>query len=204
MSNEYFVASTAIIEEGAVIGKGTKIWHYSHIMKGAIIGRDCRIGKYVSVEPNVKIGSNVKIQNHVSVFEGVTLEDDVFVGPGATFTNVLKPRSRYPKNKADYPKTLVKRGATIGARAVIICGVTIGENAFVAAGAVVAKDVPDYGLVMGVPAKQVGWVCACGEKLVSGSRGSIFRLDENVYDCPVCKKKYLVSDDCVRLLDCPW
>jgi UDP-2-acetamido-3-amino-2,3-dideoxy-glucuronate N-acetyltransferase len=171
-------------------------------MKGAVLGKDCRIGKYVSIEPNVKIGSNVKIQNHVSVFEGVTLEDDVFVGPAAVFTNVLKPRSRYPKNKADYPKTLVKKGATIGARAIIICGVTIGENAFIGAGAVVTKDVPDYGLVVGVPAKQVGWACECGEKLVLEPR-TLFDLGLNpdLYSCPKCRRKYFLSAGQLRSLD---
>ncbi|MDP1629026.1 MAG: acyltransferase, partial [bacterium] len=171
----YFAAPTAIIEDGAVIGEGTKIWHFSHVMKGAIIGRDCKIGKYVSIESNVVIGSNVKIQNHVNIFEGVTLEDDVFVGPSATFTNVMKPRSARPKRKEDYPKTLAKKGATIGAGAKIICGATIGRYAFIGAGAVVTKDVPDYGLVLGVPAKHVGWVCECGERLTQG-----FRVLENL------------------------
>ncbi len=196
----YFAAPTAIIEEGAVIGKGTKIWHFSHVMKGAILGRNCKIGKYVSIESNVVIGSNVKIQNHVNIFEGVCLSDDVFIGPAVTFTNVMRPRSRYPKQKADYPKTLVKHGATIGAQAVILCGITIGEHAFIGAGAVVTKDVPDYGLVLGVPAKLVGWACECGEKLILAHRGPDYGI-EDIYNCFVCKKQYILSAGLLKPLE---
>jgi len=162
-SKKYFAALTAIIEEGSEVGKGTKIWHYSHIMKGAKIGKDCRIGKYVSVESGAVLGNNVKVQNGVSIYSGVTLEDDVFIGPKAVFTNVKKPRSEFSVNESDYEKTTVKKGATIGANATIVCGVTIGKYAFVAAGAVVTKNVPPHTLVKGVPAKIVGKVDGKGE-----------------------------------------
>lgn len=162
---DYFVHESAYIDEPVKIGRGTKIWHFSHVMAGAEIGEDCRIGQNVLIGPNVRIGKNVKIQNNVSVYEGVTLEDDVFCGPSMVFTNVDRPRSAFPREHSDYLKTLVKRGATIGANATIICGHTIGANAFVGAGAVVTRDVPDYALVYGNPARVRGWVCECGAKL---------------------------------------
>jgi len=151
---EYFIAPTAIIEQGSEIGHGTKIWHFSHVMKSAKIGENCTIGKYVSIEPDVVIGNGVKIQNDVSIFSGVTIKDNVFIGPGVKFTNVKRPRSEFPVK--EYEKTLVKKGVTIGANTTILCGVTIGEYSFIAAGAVVTKDVPSYTLVAGVPAKIVG------------------------------------------------
>ena len=160
---KYFAAPTAIIEEGSEIGEGTKIWHYSHVMKGAKIGENCKIGKYVSIEPGGVLGNNVKIQDGVSVYSGVTLENDVFVGPKVVFTNVKKPRSEFPVGKDNYKETTVKKGASIGANSTIVCGVTIGEYAFVAAGAVITKDVPSHALVMGVPAKIVGKVNKKGE-----------------------------------------
>ena len=162
--SEYFVHQSSFVDEGARIGRGTKIWHFSHVMSGAVIGERCNLGQNVVVMPGTVIGNNVKIQNNVSIYQGVTLEDDVFCGPSCVFTNVINPRSHVSR-KAEYLPTLVKRGATIGANATIICGGTIGEFAFVAAGAVVRGDVPPYALVVGVPARQVGWMCACGVRL---------------------------------------
>jgi len=160
---EYFVHESAYVDPGAKIGKGTKIWHFCHIMAGAEIGENCTLGQNVFVAKNVKIGNNVKIQNNVSIYEGVVLEDYVFCGPSCVFTNIKTPRSAFPRNcSKHYLPTIVKYGATIGANATIICGVTIGEWAFVAAGAVVTKDVPPYALVAGVPARIIGWACRCG------------------------------------------
>ena len=155
---EYFVHESSYIDENVEIGEGTKIWHFCHVQSGAKIGKNCSLGQNVNVANNVVIGNDVKIQNNVSVYEGVTLEDGVFCGPSCVFTNDLTPRARYPKGRKNYKKTLVKEGASIGANATIVCGNTIGKCAMVAAGAVVTKDVPDYALVMGVPAKVVGEV----------------------------------------------
>ncbi|MEO3993871.1 MAG: acyltransferase [Desulfurococcaceae archaeon TW002] len=160
---KYYVHPTAIIEEDVEIGEGTRIWHFVHVRRGARIGRDCNIGKDVYIDAGVKIGNNVKIQNFVSVYRGVTLEDDVFVGPHATFTNDIYPRS-FSVDWEVIP-TVVKRGASIGANATIVCGVTIGEYAMVGAGAVVTRDVPPHGLVVGNPARLVGFVCFCGKPL---------------------------------------
>jgi UDP-2-acetamido-3-amino-2,3-dideoxy-glucuronate N-acetyltransferase len=166
MADGYFVHESSYADEGARIGVGTRIWHFSHIMSGAEIGERCNLGQNVFVAANVKIGNNVKIQNNVSVYEGVILEDDVFCGPSMVFTNVKTPRSAFPRNtSSDYALTVVKRGASIGANATVVCGVTIGSWAFIAAGAVVTKDVPPHALVAGVPARQIGWVCECGETL---------------------------------------
>ncbi|MFQ3548787.1 MAG: acyltransferase [Armatimonadota bacterium] len=162
--SDFFVHESSYVDEGAKIGKGTKIWHFSHIMSGAEIGEKCILGQNVCISPNVKIGNYVKIQNNVSVYEGVELEDYVFCGPSMVFTNVITPRSEYPRATSEhYHKTLVKRGASIGANATIRCGVTLHECAFVAAGAVVTKDVPSYAIVAGVPAKIVGWMSAFGD-----------------------------------------
>ncbi|CAG9620197.1 N-acetyltransferase [Sutcliffiella rhizosphaerae] len=158
----FFVHESSYIDNGVEIGEGTKIWHFSHILSGTTIGKACTFGQNVSVSSNVKIGNGVKIQNNVSVYEGVELEDYVFCGPSMVFTNDLTPRSKYPKGKAAYKKTLVKYGASIGANATIVCGNIIGKWAMIASGAVVTKDVPDYALMAGIPAKQIGWVCVCG------------------------------------------
>jgi UDP-2-acetamido-3-amino-2,3-dideoxy-glucuronate N-acetyltransferase len=159
-----FIHESAYVDDGARIGKGSKIWHFCHIMPGAVIGERCNLGQNVVVMPGARIGNNVKIQNNVSIYEGVTLEDDVFCGPSCVFTNVLNPRSHVSR-KNEYAPTLVRRGTSIGANATIVCGITLGEYAFVGAGAVVTTDVPAFGLVVGVPARRVGWMCQCGERL---------------------------------------
>lgn len=176
----FFTHETSIIERSCQIGEGTKIWHFSYLMPEVTIGRDCVIGQNVFIGKGVKIGSNIKIENNVSVFEGVTLEDDVFCGPSCTFTNVINPRSRIPR-KHDFKPTLVKKGATIGANATIICGNIIGRYAFIGAGSVVTKDVLDYALVYGNPAQLHGWVCECGVKLEE---------DRSKLVCPGCGKLY--------------
>lgn len=160
-----YIHKSSYIDDGAVIGEGTSIWHFCHIQSGARIGKGCVLGQNVNVANNVVIGDQVKIQNNVSVYEGVELEDGVFCGPSCVFTNDLTPRARYPKGPQAYKKTLVKEGASIGANATIVCGNTIGKNAMVAAGAVVTKDVPDHALMAGVPARQIGLACTCGEVL---------------------------------------
>ena len=161
-----FVHPTACVDEGAVVGSATKIWHFSHVMRGARIGDDCTLGQNVFVAAGVRIGNRVKIQNNVSVYQGVELEDDVFCGPSAVFTNVLTPRSLVRRNTpSDFERTLVKRGATIGANATLVCGITVGEFAFVGAGAVVTHDVPSHALAYGNPARVAGYACECGEPL---------------------------------------
>lgn len=172
MSDErYFVHESSYVDDNVVIGEGTKIWHFCHVLGDVTIGRQCRIGQNVVIGPHVAIGNNVKIQNNVSVYRGVTLEDDVFCGPSMVFTNVATPRSAFPRNRPedDLP-TLVKRGASIGANATIVCGRTVGEHALVGAGAVVTRDVAPYALVYGNPARQHGWACECG--LVLAFRGA--------------------------------
>jgi len=189
---EYFVHESAYVDPGARIGKGTKIWHFCHIMAGAEIGENCTLGQNVFVAKNVKIGNNVKIQNNVSIYEGVILEDYVFCGPSCVFTNIKTPRSAFPRNRSeDYIPTRVKYGATIGANATIICGVTIGEWAFVAAGAVVTKDVPPYALVAGVPARIIGWACRCGLRL---------HFENGQAVCFSCGRRYLKEGQMVRYL----
>lgn len=168
MSEEnYFVHSNAVVDSNVSIGKGTKIWHFSHVSTGACIGEFCNLGQNVFVGCNVHIGNHVKIQNNVSVYEGVTLEDYVFCGPSMVFTNVRTPRCEYPRNTSkDYIATLVKRGASIGANATIVCGTTIGYSAFIGAGSTVTQDVPDYAIVYGNPARVQGFMCACGDTIV--------------------------------------
>ena len=159
-----FIHESSYVDDGAVVGDGTKIWHFCHVMSGAVIGERCSLGQNVVAMPGTKMGNNVKIQNNVSIYEGVELEDDVFCGPSMVFTNVINPRSAVSR-KHEYQKTLVRRGASIGANATIVCGVTLGEYAFIGAGAVVTKDVKPFALVTGVPGRQVGWMCRCGERL---------------------------------------
>jgi len=166
MSSHYFAHPTAYIDDGAIVGTGTKIWHFSHVMSKAQIGENCSLGQNVFVANHVIIGNGCKIQNNVSLYEGITLEDYVFCGPSMVFTNVKTPRSEFPRNTSDdYLRTLIKRGASIGANATIVCGITLHECAFVAAGAVVTKDVPAYAIVAGVPARITGWMSAYGDIL---------------------------------------
>lgn len=192
-----FVHESAYVDEGAVVGDDTRIWHFCHVNAGAVIGERCSLGQNVVVMPRTRIGNNVKIQNNVSVYEGVELEDDVFCGPSMVFTNVINPRSHVSR-KHEYRRTLVKRGASIGANATVVCGVTLGEYALVGAGAVVARDVKPYALVVGVPARQVGWVCACGVTLAGGEKtggredertGGVARLV-----CDACGAAYRLVD----------
>lgn len=166
---DYFVHESSYIDEGAEIGAGTKIWHFCHVMPRARIGQRCNIGQNVLVSPDVTIGNNVKIQNNVSLYTGVLVEDDVFLGPSMVFTNVLNPRSHVSR-KDEYQTTLVRKGASIGANATIVCGVTLGRYCFVGAGSVVTRDVPDYALVYGSPARIHGWICQCGEQLTFTER----------------------------------
>jgi len=166
MADECFIHPTAVVDQPCRIGKGTKIWHFVHVCAHAEIGERCVLGQNVFVGSHVKIGSNCKIQNNVAVYEKVTLEDDVFCGPSMVFTNVMNPRSAFPRDRdTGFLPTLVKRGATLGANCTIVCGTTIGEHAFIGAGSVVTKDVPAYAMVYGVPARQHGWMCECGERL---------------------------------------
>jgi len=184
---KYFIHESSYVDENVQIGEDTKIWHFCHIQSGAVIGRKCSIGQNVNIGNNVVIGNFVKIQNNVSVYEGVTLEDYVFCGPSMVFTNVLDPRCKYPQRGAEfYRKTLVREGASIGANATIVCGNTIGKHAFIGAGAVVTKDVADYALMVGVPARRIGWVCECGEILP--------KFDQEV-KCPRCGLGYLLIND---------
>jgi UDP-2-acetamido-3-amino-2,3-dideoxy-glucuronate N-acetyltransferase len=181
----YVAHETAIIDEGATIGDGTYIWHWVHVCSGAKIGKECSIGQNVFIGNKVLIGNNVKIQNNVSIYDGVVLEHDVFCGPSMVFTNVINPRSHISR-KHEFRDTLVRKGATIGANATILCGNTIGRYAMVGAGAVVTKDIPDFALVIGSPAKRVGWVCQCGVKLAT---------DERSTTCVACGSRYMFSAD---------
>ncbi len=190
-----FIHESSYVDDGAVVGDDTRIWHFCHVNAGAVIGERCSLGQNVVVMPRTKIGNNVKIQNNVSVYEGVELQDDVFCGPSMVFTNVINPRSHVSR-KHEYRTTLVKRGASIGANATIVCGATLGEYAFVGAGAVVAKDVKAYALVVGVPAKQIGWVCACGERLPErhGGRATGDGSGASRLVCGACGSAYTLAD----------
>jgi UDP-2-acetamido-3-amino-2,3-dideoxy-glucuronate N-acetyltransferase len=168
---ERFVHKSAYVDQGAKIGAGTRIWHFCHINAGAVIGEKCSLGQNVVVMNDVVIGNNVKVQNNVSVYDAVTLEDDVFCGPSMVFTNVINPRSHVPR-KDEYQRTLVRKGASIGANATIVCGVTLGEYSFIGAGSVVTSDVPPYALIVGVPGKRIGWMCQCGERLPDSGSGT--------------------------------
>jgi len=176
--NDFFIHESAYVDDECHIGKGTKVWHFSHIMSGAVIGKKCVIGQNVYIGSAAKIGACVKIQNNVSVYDEVILEDNVFCGPSCVFTNVFNPRAFIDRNK-EYKKTVVKRGATIGANATIICGISLGKYCLIGAGSVVTHDIPDYAIAYGNPARVHGWVCCCGEK-----------LDKNL-KCTVCHKKYI-------------
>ena len=184
--SSFFAHQSAYIDLGATIGDETKIWHFCHVMSGATIGSGCNIGQNVVVSPGVVIGDNVKIQNNVSVYTGVTLEDDVFCGPSMVFTNVINPRSHVSR-KDEYRPTRVKRGATLGANCTVVCGHTIGSFAFVGAGAVVTKDVPDYALVVGNPGRVSGWICECGIKLAAGGRPPAEA------ECTSCGSRYVAA-----------
>lgn len=191
MSKDYFAHETAVIDEGCEIGAGVKIWHFSHIMSNCKIGEKCNIGQNVVVSPDVVLGKNVKIQNNVSIYTGVICEDDVFLGPSMVFTNVTNPRSGVNR-RGEYARTLVKKGASIGANATIVCGHDIGEFAFIGAGAVVTKTVPDYALVVGNPAKHIGWMSEFGHRLNFD--------EEGIAICPESKEKYQLKDGQVRKL----
>ena len=191
--SDFFVHESSYVDDGATIGSGTKIWHFCHVMPGAEIGERCSLGQNVVVMPGTKIGTNVKIQNNVSIYEGVVLEDDVFCGPSCVFTNVGTPRSHVSR-KDEYEITLVKRGASIGANATVICGSTLGEYCFIGAGAVVTSDVPDYALMVGVPARRVGWMCYCGERL---------RLSGGAATCNRCQRSYREENGRLESIDPP-
>ncbi len=192
MEKGYFAHGTAVIDEGCTIGEGTKIWHFTHIMTGAVIGKKCNLGQNVVVSPGVTLGNNVKVQNNVSIYTGVICEDDVFLGPSMVFTNVINPRSAVVR-RDQYMQTLVKKGATIGANATIVCGITLGEYCFIGAGAVVIRDVKPYALVVGNPARRIGWMSEYGHRLdfneegiaVCPESGEQYRLEgENVVKIP--------------------
>ena len=186
--SDYFVHESSYVDEGALIGSGTKIWHFCHIMPGAHIGRRCSIGQNVNIGSRAVLGDGCKVQNNVSIYDDVILEDEVFCGPSMVFTNVVNPRS-FVERKHEYRKTLIKKGATIGANATVVCGNTIGRYALVGAGAVITRDVPDYALVFGSPARIKGWVCRCGVKLD-------FNNDTAV--CADCGAKYVKTDGIVK------
>jgi len=182
-TKDYYVHPSSYVDEDVTIGKGTKIWHFTHVQKGSILGENCSLGQNVNIGNNVKIGNGVRIQNNVSVYEGVELEDNVFCGPSCVFTNVTVPRSHFPVHGI-YEKTIIKEGASIGANSTIVCGHTVGKSALIAAGAVVTKDVKDFALMAGVPARQIGWVCECGK-----------RLDDS-FIC-TCGRKYIKENETI-------
>ncbi len=190
---DYFVHESSYIDDGAVIGTGTKIWHFSHILPGAVIGERCNLGQNVVVMGGTRLGNNVKVQNNVSIYQGVVLEDDVFCGPSCVFTNVTNPRSHVSR-KSEYRQTLVRRGSSIGANATIVCGVTLGEYSFIGAGAVVRSDVPAFALMVGVPARQVGWMCQCGVRL---------QLQDGRASCAACGAAYRERESLLEQIDRP-
>jgi len=190
---DFYAHESSYVDAGARIGQGTKIWHFCHIMPGAVIGSGSTLGQNVVVMPGTVIGNNVKIQNNVSIYEGVVLEDDTFCGPSCVFTNVLNPRSHISR-KHEFRPTLVRRGSTIGANATIVCGITLGEYSFIGAGAVVTSDVPAFGLMLGVPARRVGWMCRCGDRLPLGETATV---------CGACGTTYEERDGGLHLVDPP-
>jgi len=191
MNEIYFAHPTAVIDDGCSIGEGTKIWHFSHIMTGSVMGKGCNVGQNVVVSPDVVLGNNVKVQNNVSIYTGVICEDDVFLGPSMVFTNIVNPRSAVVR-KDQYVKTLVKKGASIGANATIVCGITLGEYCFIGAGAVVTKDVKPYSLVVGNPARRVGWMSRFGHRLHFD--------DQGMATCPEGGDKYKLQNGSVSIV----
>ncbi|MGH9900476.1 MAG: acyltransferase [Pyrinomonadaceae bacterium] len=215
--SDYFMHESSYVDDGAEVGAGTKIWHFTHVMPRARIGRDCNIGQNVSIAPDVTIGDNVKIQNNVSVYTGVRIEDDVFLGPSMVFTNVVNPRSHVSR-KDEYRKTLVRRGASIGANATVVCGATLGQYSFVGAGSVVTRDVPDYAMVYGNPARVRGWMCQCGLKLswtskngggkqspadggVSHTLRLTLKAEGETALCPGCNSRYVKHGESVTIVE---
>ena len=182
-----FVHESSYVDDGAELGAGTKVWHFCHVMSGAVIGRGCSLGQNVVVMPGTRLGDNVKVQNNVSIYEGVECEDDVFLGPSMVFTNVTNPRSHVSR-KHEYKPTLVRKGTSIGANATILCGNELGAYSFVAAGAVVTRRVPAYGIMAGVPARRIGWMCECGERLDVNAAGTEVR-------CTACTARYVLIDE---------
>jgi len=192
MEREYFAHETAVIDEGCTIGKGTKIWHFSHVMSNCVIGENCNLGQNVVISPEVVLGKNVKIQNNVSIYTGVICEDDVFLGPSMVFTNVVNPRSAVNR-RGQYSKTHVGKGASIGANATIVCGHDIGKFAFIGAGTVVTKTIPDYALVVGNPSRQIGWMSEFGHRLEFNEQG--------IAVCPESNEKYKLSNNKVEKIE---
>jgi UDP-2-acetamido-3-amino-2,3-dideoxy-glucuronate N-acetyltransferase len=192
MQKDYFVHESSYIDEGAAIGKGTKIWHFCHVMGKAIVGESCNIGQNVFIDNNVKVGNGVKIQNNVSLYNGVIVEDDVFLGPSMVLTNVINPRS-FIERKTEFKATLIRKGATIGANATIVCGVEIGEYALIGAGAVVNKNVPAYALIVGNPGRQIGWISRYGSRLEFDANGFAFSSEDGL--------RYILENNKVRVAD---
>lgn len=187
--DNFFVHESSYVDEDVTIGEGTKVWHFCHLQKGARIGAHCSLGQNVNISNHVKIGDGCKLQNNVSLYQGVELENDVFCGPSCVFTNDLTPRAKYPKGTVGYKRTLIREGASIGANATIVCGHTVGKWALIGAGAVVTCNVPDYALMLGVPAKQAGWACRCGTRL------------GNTMICSTCGRKYTETEKGLCLLE---
>ena len=201
--SDFFAHPSSFVDEGAQVGENTKIWHFCHIMPDAIIGQGCNIGQNVSIAPRVVVGNNVKIQNNVSLYSGVILEDDVFLGPSAVFTNVFNPRSHFPR-RDQYLTTLIERGATIGANATIVCGITMGRYSFVGAGSVLTRDLPPYALAYGNPAKIHGWMCYCGEKLPFIATSPDDSKEEEAQEsvaCLLCERRYVWRGGAVTPLE---